>query len=136
SAEDQVRSAGLVPAVNYIDGLVTQKDSVSSVDPAEGKFVAKGSTVKVFLSRGNQRAMPDVTGLTLEYAKRKLEELGFTNIRPPSTNINPPPGMAGKVTSQTPTRDTVVKLGDPISLVVGATPSSPSPTPSSTQTGG
>ena len=136
SAEDQVRSAGLVPAVDYIDGPVTQKDRVVSVDPAEGQTVAKGSTVKVRLSKGNQRTMPDVTGLSLEDARRKLEDLGFTNIRPPSTNINPPPGMAGKVTSQTPTKDALLKLGDPISLVVGATAPSPSPSPSSAQPGG
>jgi serine/threonine-protein kinase len=136
-AETQVRSAGLLPTVDYIDGLVSQKDHVASVEPAEGTTVPKGSTVKVHLSKGNQNAIPDLTGMTYEEARRTLSNLGFTNIRPPLTNINPPAGLAGKVTSQTPTKDTVIKLTDPISIVVGATAPSPpapsaSPSPSAT----
>ena len=127
-AETTLRAAGLIPAVERIDGLVAEKDHVVSSDPAAGASVAKGSTVKVRLSKGNQNAVPDLTGLTFNDAENKLKGLGFTNIRK-STNINPPAGLAGKVVSTVPGTGSVVVVTEPVTVVVGAN-TSPSPSAS------
>ena len=135
-AERALRSAGLVPVVDYIDGLVSEKDHVATVDPPEGSPVAQGSTVKVNLSKGNEQAIPDLSSLSPDEAQRQLAALGFTNIRR-SPNINPPPDKVGKVMFTVPAAGTVAKKGDQVTLVYGASsgPSpSLSPSPSSTNT--
>jgi serine/threonine-protein kinase len=133
-ADNKLRAAHLTPVFDSpVDGLVSQKDKVVSTDPAEGASVAENSVVHVRISKGNQQQVPDLTRLTAEDARRKLADLGFTNIRQ-STNINPPAGFAGKVVSQSPDPGTPAKLSEQISIVVGAanTPSpSPSPSPPS-----
>jgi serine/threonine-protein kinase len=130
-AENALRGAGLLASVGYKDGLVAQKDHVISVDPGEGTKVAKGSTVKVFLSNGQQNTVPDLTGMTFDEAKAKLRSLGFTSVKQ-STNINPPANLAGKVVSTVPGAGTVAKVTETITLVIGAT--QPSPTPSNSPT--
>jgi serine/threonine-protein kinase len=135
-AETQLRQNNLVPAVDYVDGPVAQKDTVVAVEPGEGTQVTQGSTVKVHLSKGNQNTIPDLSGLTPDEAKSKLRDLGFTSFRT-STNINPPPDKAGKVMYTSPAAGSNAKLTDTITIVVGANqqPSqSPSPSPSSTNT--
>jgi eukaryotic-like serine/threonine-protein kinase len=133
-AEDQLRQAHLVPAVDFIDGLVSAKDHVVQVEPAENSPVAQGSTVKVHISKGNENTVPDLAGSSPEDAKRRLADLGFTNIRQ-STNINPPAGMAGKVMYTTPGARSTPKLSDQITIVVGANEQpSPSASPSASAT--
>src|SRR2546423_13417301 len=103
-----VRSACLVPNVAYVDGLVSAKDHVATVDPPEGSSVAQGSVIKVNLSKGNEQTVPDVGGMTPEEAQRQLAGLGFTNIRR-SPNINPPPDKVGKAMFTVPAAGTVAK---------------------------
>jgi eukaryotic-like serine/threonine-protein kinase len=132
-AENALRAAGLVPSVSSKDGLAAQKDHVIGSDPAEGASVQKGSVVKVYLSNGLQNTMPDVSGLTYDEAKAKLRSLGFTSFKQ-STNINPPPGFAGKVINTVPGAGSVAKVTDVVTIVVGATEKSPSPSVSPTPT--
>jgi serine/threonine-protein kinase len=133
-AEAAVKAAGLVPVVNKIDGLVADKDKVIGVEPKEGDTVAKGATVQVHLSAGNQNIVPNIINLTYDQATGKLAEAGFTNIRK-SINNAPGPGEAGRVTSQLPKAQSVAKMTDLVTIVVGATEAPPtSSTPSSTPT--
>jgi beta-lactam-binding protein with PASTA domain len=138
-AEKQLRQNNLVPAVDFVDGPRDQKDKVIAVEPGEGTPVPPNSTVKVHISKGNENTIPDLSGQTPDAARAKLADLGFTNIGQ-STNINPPPGMAGKVMYTVPAAGSTPKLSDKITIVVGATespsPSPSSPSPSASKTGG
>jgi serine/threonine-protein kinase len=101
---------------------------VINTSPAEGSSVAKGSTVIIYLSKGNEAKVPDVRGLDPEAARAKLADAGFTNVKT-STNIDPPAGLAGKAILTTPQAGTLAKLSDVVTIQIGA--STPSPPPSS-----
>jgi eukaryotic-like serine/threonine-protein kinase len=128
-AETQVRQAGLVPQIVFVDGPKDEKDKVISVAPKEGTAVTPGSAVQVNISKGNENTIPDLNGADPADARRQLQGLGFTNIRQ-STGINPPPGMAGKVLYTIPAAGSTPKLTDQVVIVVGAN-QQPSPSPSS-----
>jgi serine/threonine-protein kinase len=49
---------------------------VLSMSPNPGR-VAKGSTVTLTVSKGNQLTMPDITGMSVEQARTKLNQLGW-----------------------------------------------------------
>jgi eukaryotic-like serine/threonine-protein kinase len=88
----------------------------------------------VHISKGNENTIPDLAGSSPDDAKRRLADLGFTNIRQ-STNINPPPGMAGKVMYTVPGAGSTPKLSDQVTIVVGANEQpSPSASPSASPT--
>lgn len=51
--------------------------------PASGESLRPGATVDLVVSRGPDiaaKAVPDLTGMNIEAAKRRLQELGFTNV--------------------------------------------------------
>ena len=55
------------------------KGTIATQSPGEGTQGAKGDTVTLTLSKGQQMIeVPDVTGLGTDDAKQKLEDLGFT----------------------------------------------------------
>ncbi len=135
-AETALRGAGLVPAVDRVDGLLADKDKVISAEPNEGTAVEKGATVKVHISKGNQNTVPNVSGigLTAEQAKAKLADAGFRNIRQVSDNAAGP-GEAGRVTGQFPSSSTVATMTDQVTIKVGAAvTNSPSGSPTSSPT--
>jgi eukaryotic-like serine/threonine-protein kinase len=136
AAEEQIRQAGLTPSPQTVDGPVDQKGKVIQADPAPGTSVAKGSTVRISISAGNQNKVPDVKGLDPEAAKARLADAGFTNVHT-AINTDPPPGLAGKAILTTPQAGALAKLTDQITIQVGATtppssapPKSPSPSSS------
>jgi eukaryotic-like serine/threonine-protein kinase len=136
-ADAALKGAGLLGTFDKVDGLRADKDKVNGADPKEGETVTKGSKVQVHISLGNQNTVPDVRGLTYDGAVAKLADAGFTNVKK-SINNAPGPGEAGRVTSQLPKAQSVAKMTDQITIVVGATetpPSSSSPSPTPTGTG-
>jgi len=125
-AEKAVRDAGLTPSSQTVDGPVDQKGKVIQVDPAVGSSVAKGSTVRISISAGNQTKVPDVRGLDPDTAKARLRDAGFTNVKT-TTNTAPPPGLEGKAILTTPSAGSLAKLTDLVTIQIGANtpPSSP-----------
>ena len=130
AAKRALDGQGLTPVFDTVDGLVSSKDKVVGVEPAEGATVSKNSQVKVHISAGNQNVVPNVNHLSEDAAKARLADAGFTNIRVAS-NSQAGPNEAGKVTSQSPSAQTTAKLTDTITIVVGAQVQSPPPTSSS-----
>jgi serine/threonine-protein kinase len=138
AAADALTKAGLVPSFVQVDGLVDDKGKVIQSDPAPGQQVAKGSTVKVTISKGNQAVVPDVSGLSEDAARQKLKDSGFTNIKSVPNNL-PSPDQIGKVTGQTPEPNKTVTTGTQILIVVGvqqAPPTTSTPSASTTPSAG
>lgn len=50
---------------------------VAKTEVAAGEIVPRGSIIKVYISRGGQRVVPDVTGLDMDDAFATLEGAGF-----------------------------------------------------------
>lgn len=97
-ARDRLESAGLdvqVAKAVYDDRV--HKGGVAKSDPPAGARVAQGETVTLTPSRGiTPKEVPDVQGKTLEEAKQKLEDEGFTV------------GRTSNTPSQTVGRDRVI----------------------------
>ncbi|GCD96247.1 serine/threonine protein kinase [Embleya hyalina] len=115
-AEKRIKNAGL--KVEYIgDGEfneIVAKDSVISTDPAPGKNVSSGSTVKVKLSKGPERhVVPALANLKLEDAKKALADAA---LKPGTETKVASPKPPGTVVGSTPAageqlqRDSVVAL--------------------------
>ncbi len=76
-AVTKVKNAGFETEIEQvpsdeIEGIVV------GVDPQEGSRADAGSTVKIKISKA--RIIPNVVGMSLDEAKAKFEENGFTNI--------------------------------------------------------
>jgi beta-lactam-binding protein with PASTA domain/predicted Ser/Thr protein kinase len=104
-------------------------------NPKEGAIVTEGTVVTVLISQNNMRVVPDLSGLTQDQAKAKLEDLGFTKITFAQVIVGNP-GDVGKVTSQQPKPNTPTKLDQEIRVFIGKanTPPSPSASPSPSNT--
>jgi eukaryotic-like serine/threonine-protein kinase len=138
-AERALRNSHLVP--NFVDahGLVGTKGKAlpNSINPKEGSSVPENSTVTVGISLGDQNVVPDLFGLTPDQAKQKLADAGFTSQLNVVQRITSDPAQVGKVTGQDPTKGNTKNLTDAITVFVGksAEPSSPPPSPTSSQGG-
>ena len=80
-AEAALTKLGLEPKITSIASETVEKGSVVSTDPPEGTSVKKGDPVTVFVSSGKtveKVAVPNVAGLALEEAKKKITEAGLT----------------------------------------------------------
>lgn len=80
NAEDAIKKAGLhVGAVTTTFSDTVAEGQVVSTDPPAGTMVNHSSAVALVVSAGRQPAtVPDVTGLTLEEAKKRLKEAGLS----------------------------------------------------------
>jgi serine/threonine-protein kinase len=126
-AEDALRERNLKAVPEYVDGHQPE-DTVVRTKPGSGASVPEGSTVTLYLSKGNEAAVPDVVGLTQQEAEDKLRAEGFEpNVvnRPADPNEEP-----GKVVSQDPGGGAYVVKGSTVEITVPTAPS-PSPSPSS-----
>ena len=85
--------------------------------PEQGAALAAGATVDVVVSRGPDVAkvrVPQVRGLNIEAAKRRLSSLGFTNIDTTATSVSFDRPLT--VTNQVPTPGEEVPLSTQIML--------------------
>ena len=85
--------------------------------PEQGAALAAGATVDVVVSRGPDVAkvrVPQVRGLNVEAAKRRLSSLGFTNIDTTATSVSFDRPLT--VTNQVPTPGEEVPLSTQIML--------------------
>nr|MDT0662794.1 Stk1 family PASTA domain-containing Ser/Thr kinase [Micromonospora sp. DSM 115978] len=111
--------------------------TVVKIDPEEGTAVSINSTVKVSVSRGNVRAVPNVVNQSESRARDILDEAGFEVRVVEGDSVGPGEG-AGTVQAQNPRANSKEKLGTTITITVRQEqeeepepePTTPSPTPS------
>ncbi|MFD9741097.1 Stk1 family PASTA domain-containing Ser/Thr kinase [Umezawaea sp. NPDC059074] len=75
NATASLEGAGFTVTTKEADSLKDQGE-VLSMTPNPGR-VAKGTTVTLTVSKGNQITMPDITGMTVDQAKTKLNQNGW-----------------------------------------------------------
>ncbi|RSX57407.1 Stk1 family PASTA domain-containing Ser/Thr kinase [Bifidobacterium samirii] len=74
----QLEDLGLVADIVDDDDSTEPEGTVTKQDPKGGASVAKGSTVKVWISTGPQSAkVPDVSDMTQDAARAALKKAGF-----------------------------------------------------------
>jgi beta-lactam-binding protein with PASTA domain/predicted Ser/Thr protein kinase len=88
-----------------------KKGDAVGTDPPAGTKAAKGSEVTLIVSKGPESfKMPDVVGMTVEDATKKLEDLGL------KVNVIDVPGFSGVVVLQKPDAGKTVHQGDTVSI--------------------
>jgi eukaryotic-like serine/threonine-protein kinase len=110
-----------------VDGEPKTKDQVVATDPAPNSPIAEGAIVKVSISKGNLRPVPNVVTRTEVAAKAELEALGFTVTVRDITSVTPE--NYGKVVNQDPGPSTTPVPVDrtTVTIFVGRAPASPTP---------
>ena len=107
----------------FIVGEVTQQYSdeveegqVISTDPAAGQQANKGSVVKMVVSKGSENiAIPSLEGLSVDAARKKAEDAGFSINQTGSEHSS---YSAGTIVSQSPAAGTKAKKGTTIGYVL------------------
>ena len=75
AAQATLRAAGFVPSVSYTVDAANPTGKISAQKPDAGANVKKGAPVAIYLSVSG--SIPDVTGMTLDEAKRALVASGY-----------------------------------------------------------
>ncbi|MGH3645723.1 MAG: Stk1 family PASTA domain-containing Ser/Thr kinase [Micromonosporaceae bacterium] len=127
-AEKALTDADLKPKIVYRNGS-EDEDEVLSTDPRSGAKVEEGSTVTVYVSKGNLTTVPNVVGSSQGDADRLLRAEGFevkVVHRPAGEDEEP-----GKVVEQNPSGGSEAVRGSTVEIIVTQEPQeSPSPSPS------
>lgn len=79
----KLKEVNLVPEILYVNSE-KEEQTIDSVFPPIGSQVKIGSTVYVFVSKGEAAQgveMPDLSGYSLTQAQSALAELGFENVK-------------------------------------------------------
>ncbi len=96
-------------------------DHVISTDPAADTAVGAGDDITINVSTGpEQRAVPDVDGLSLAEATRKLLDAGFTRVQPSESESTPE--LKGKVLGTNPPSNATSAITNVITVIVGTGP--------------
>jgi serine/threonine-protein kinase len=118
SAEQQIRAAGLVPAVNKGSNEHQPPGKVYQQDPSAGSKIDKGGTVTIWVSTGPPKVvMPDVKGEQWTQAQQTLANLGLV---PKKYNVGGK--TAGQVTATDPSAGTKVPKGSTVRVNVSTGP--------------
>ena len=128
-AQQELEKAGFRVRIIEEEDADSEKGYVLRQNPAANKKVSKGSEVVLYVSIEAEVSVPDFEGMTESEATKTASNQGLviTFVEKEGTeNI-------GKITQQSPQKDTKVKRGSSVRLTViveGSSPSaSPSPTP-------
>ena len=104
---------------------------VYSVDPGEGVSVAEGTSITLYVSKGQDLVtVPGIVGLSESAAEAQIESSGLSVGR--VTTSESDTVSAGLVISQSPTEGTQTERGTSINFVVSSGKPTPSPTPTPT----
>jgi serine/threonine-protein kinase len=130
-AEKELTAAKLKWTYNPVDSPA-ELDTVVGTAPGAGIVVAPGTTIRLDVSKFNQRKVPSLVGLSESEAKQELSRKGFSPDRlkasfQPTTDEDD----IGKVISQSPKADQVASTNSNITVVIGQRPTNPNPGPSS-----
>ncbi len=124
-AEQQIRSAGLVPSVTETPSAEPE-GQVTRQTPSAGSLVDPGSTVAIVVSEGEETtSVPTVIGKLRPDAVSALREAGLDPTV--SEQITDVPSKVGKVTDQFPPPGSEVEPGSSVTIVVGKAPPAPAP---------
>jgi len=119
-----------------VDGEEKTKDQVVATDPPAGTAVAEGATVKVSISKGNLKPVPNVVGKTRDQAEAILKAAGFANVKvQDGATVNAGNPNIGKVERQDPEPSDGIKATDKTTVTIWIT-RAPAATPSATPTPG
>ena len=137
-AQKALASEGLVASRADIDSA-KPPGQVIGQDPPANASVPPGTTVKLQVANGKVK-LPDVTKLTEQQARTKLNQLGFTTIARSNTAPVQPGYQVGQVMAVDPTPGIFYDPSTTITLTVAVKPPcpippSPSATPSSSPSG-
>ena len=120
-----LKNKGLTPFVLYATTSFGQVGQVVMQTPASQSSVSPKSVVQVLVSKdmgGTKTAVPDVVGLTQAEATKQLVNAGFSV---DSHKVVDPAMPKGGVSAQTPSsKDTLLKPGETVSLLVSQGPTS------------
>jgi len=112
----RLREDGLSPIVRERSSS-EPVDTVIEQTPEAGQEVDEGSSVTVFVSNGEVREVPDVTGLTQSEAEAELDDAGFgVSVRTRETDQ---PDEDGTVLSQSPRGGVERREGATVTITVG-----------------
>jgi serine/threonine protein kinase/beta-lactam-binding protein with PASTA domain len=117
-AEQEIRSAGLVPSVAE-KASSSNAGEVLSQSPDAGNRVDKGSTVAIMVSKGTATVLvPNVIGRTRSNAVSSLHAKGFVvSVSEQTTDV---PAQDGKVVDQFPTPGGNAKKGSTVTIFVAS----------------
>ncbi|MEU1242045.1 Stk1 family PASTA domain-containing Ser/Thr kinase [Micromonospora parva] len=131
SAIERLTEAKLKYEVKTVDAEASE-DEVLDVDPPSGESVPEGTKIKLTVSKGNVRGVPDVVGLSQEEATRVLRNDGFTVVVQNGPEV--PAAEAGKVTDQSPNGKEKKPTGTKVTIKVSQPEPETDPTPTNTPT--
>ncbi|OUS97520.1 Stk1 family PASTA domain-containing Ser/Thr kinase [Rhodococcus sp. NCIMB 12038] len=121
-AQANIEGAGFKVQIQNIDSGVP-KGQVVSTDPVGGSTAAKGDTIQIRVSNGNNIEMPDLTGKTVSQALAELRSAGWSGS---SASLNQTqtstldPEMVGKIISQEQPPGSEITKNAVVSVGVGA----------------
>jgi eukaryotic-like serine/threonine-protein kinase len=117
SAESQISTAGLVPAVQEQESEEPEGEVIGQ-DPGAGAELRRGSTVTITVSTGiEQVVVPDVVGIGAGDAEGQLSAEGLVPVRRESEVSDP--AQDGQVIDQRPAAGVQVEPGRQVVIVVG-----------------
>ncbi len=133
-AEQEIRSAGLVPSVQKQSDSADAGEVLSQA-PDAGNRVEQGSTVTIVVSKGQPTAaVPNVIGRTRSSAVSTLRAKGFVvSISEQQTDVQ---AQDGKVVDQFPAPGSKNAKGSTVTIFVGSftAPTTTTPTPTTPTT--
>ncbi|MFC9549804.1 Stk1 family PASTA domain-containing Ser/Thr kinase [Rhodococcus sp. NPDC056960] len=121
-AQANIEGAGFKAQIQNIDSGAP-KGQVVSTDPVGGSTAAKGDTIQIRVSNGNNIEMPDLTGKTVSQALAQLRSAGWSGS---SASLNQTqtstldPEMVGKIISQEQPPGSEITKNGVVSVGVGA----------------
>lgn len=102
----------------YVDDPYAE-NSITEQNPKEGTKVKKGSTIKVNVVKSGEKIdMPDVTGKTLEEAKKELAKVNLNNIE--VKEMPSDAEAAGNVISTSPEAKSQVATSDKVIIYISS----------------
>jgi serine/threonine-protein kinase len=120
----EVALEGLTPVFEDIDSA-KPAGTVVRTDPEAGQVVAGGTTVTVFLSRGNFRVVPNLLNITQAQAEFLLQREGFTATPTVLFVTVTDPAQVGIVNFQNPSPETEWDPARSVTIRVGQAPAPP-----------
>ncbi|HEY0614546.1 MAG TPA: Stk1 family PASTA domain-containing Ser/Thr kinase [Candidatus Elarobacter sp.] len=120
AAVQTLRDAGLNPSIAWAVDVANPTGKIARQDPDPGTKVKKGSRVVIYASVSG--SIPDVTGMSLDEAKRALISQGYSIgnlvIAPEGTTPDGRPLQEGQVVRTEPEANAPAKPGESVNITV------------------
>ena len=135
-AQRRLTELGLTWKVQQVDSTL-EKDKVVSTDPPAGTTMKLKAEVTLRVSKFNMAILPDLTGKTIEEARRALENAGFTKAPLVADKTVTDPTLKDRVVSTEQKAGQPYRKDQPITILRGKlvnTGPTGTPTPSGSAT--